>query len=431
MSTEDRSATVRTRTGILAIIGPGMLLAATGVGAGDLATGALAGSKLGLAILWAVLFGAALKYLLNEGLTRWQLATGRTLLEGCMDHLGWPFKVLFALYLLFWTLWVCGALMSACGLVGATVLGFESGESLDFAKRPIGILHSIIAVILVRRGGYRLVEQVMSWCVLLMFVSVVGTAILMWPNPLEVLSGLFLPTIPEVRGEGLPWTIALLGGVGGTLTIVCYAYWMREEGRTEISHLKICRWDLASGYLVTAIFGMAVVVVGSAVRVPTGVGSSQLVVKLAEQLAISFGSVGTVAKWMFLLGAWGAVASSLLGVWQCVPYLFADFATQLKKQDVAGSLTQTRYYRGYLYFMASVPIVFLWFRFGVLQLINGVVGAFLMPAMALVLVILNSRKSLVGERWRNHWSTNAALGLAIVFFLVAGGFEISKQLAKL
>ena len=35
-----------------------MLVAATGIGAGDLATAAFAGSKLGLAILWAVILGA-------------------------------------------------------------------------------------------------------------------------------------------------------------------------------------------------------------------------------------------------------------------------------------------------------------------------------------------------------------------------------------
>lgn len=45
----------------LIIIGPGMLTAATGVGAGDLATGSFAGSLLGTAILWAVIVGAVLK----------------------------------------------------------------------------------------------------------------------------------------------------------------------------------------------------------------------------------------------------------------------------------------------------------------------------------------------------------------------------------
>ena len=75
---------------LFSILGPGILVAATGVGAGDLATAAFAGSKLGVAVLWAVMLGALIKFFLTEGLTRWQLATGETLLEGSMSRLGRP-----------------------------------------------------------------------------------------------------------------------------------------------------------------------------------------------------------------------------------------------------------------------------------------------------------------------------------------------------
>jgi Mn2+/Fe2+ NRAMP family transporter len=86
------------KLGLLVMIGPGLLVAATGVGAGDLATGAFAGTKLGVAVLWAVIVGAGLKFLLNEGLARWQLATGDTLLEGCVAHFGWPVQWGFLAY---------------------------------------------------------------------------------------------------------------------------------------------------------------------------------------------------------------------------------------------------------------------------------------------------------------------------------------------
>ena len=36
---------------------------------------------------------------------------------------------------------------------------------------------------------------------------------------------------------------------------------------------------------------------------------------------------GPIGKWTFLVGFWGAVATSMLGVWQGVPYLFADFVS--------------------------------------------------------------------------------------------------------
>src|SRR5690606_1059821 len=69
----------------LAILAPGLLIAATGVGAGDLVPAGLAGNRLGLSIVWAVALGALLKWALNEGLARWQLATGTTLLEAWID----------------------------------------------------------------------------------------------------------------------------------------------------------------------------------------------------------------------------------------------------------------------------------------------------------------------------------------------------------
>jgi Mn2+/Fe2+ NRAMP family transporter len=50
------------KPGFFTMIGPGLLVAATGVGAGDLATASFAGSLLGNGILWAAVLGAFLKY---------------------------------------------------------------------------------------------------------------------------------------------------------------------------------------------------------------------------------------------------------------------------------------------------------------------------------------------------------------------------------
>ena len=105
---------------LLAILGPGILVAATGVGAGDLATASFTGMNLGVTVLWTVLVGASLKFVLNEGLARWQLATGETLLEGCVRNLGRPFQIVFLLYLIAWSMFVCGAIMAACGVTAPT-----------------------------------------------------------------------------------------------------------------------------------------------------------------------------------------------------------------------------------------------------------------------------------------------------------------------
>ena len=46
-----------------------------------------------------------------------------------------------------------------------------------------------------------------------------------------------MPAHPAAHGEGIAWTIALIGGVGGTVTILCYGYWIREEGREDAADL--------------------------------------------------------------------------------------------------------------------------------------------------------------------------------------------------
>jgi len=68
-------------------IGPGIVIAATGLGAGDLVAASVAGAKFGTALLWAAVVGALMKFAMNEGLARWQLATGTTLLEGWVHRL--------------------------------------------------------------------------------------------------------------------------------------------------------------------------------------------------------------------------------------------------------------------------------------------------------------------------------------------------------
>ena len=74
---------------------PGFLMAATGVGAGDLITAGLAGVKVGNILIWAPLVGALLKWFLSEGLTRWQMDTDKLLLKDGLKTLEKVFSLFF------------------------------------------------------------------------------------------------------------------------------------------------------------------------------------------------------------------------------------------------------------------------------------------------------------------------------------------------
>ncbi len=397
----------------LAAIGPGLLLAATGVGGGDLATGSFVGSIVGTIVLWAVVVGAFMKFVVTEGLARWQLATGDSFLEGLAHHFGPGVIWAFLPYLFLWSFFAGSAQISACGVAMHAI--FPVFGDATQGKIFFGALSSLVGLGLVLRGGYRLFEKIMRGCIAIMFVTVVWTALALWPGTGEVLRGLVFPNIAELTGENLTWTIALIGGVGGTLTVLCYGCWMREEGRTGIEDLWICRVDLGAGYAMTAIFGIAMVIVGSNVQIE-GSGAT-LLVDLAEQLEEPIGPIG---KWMFLIGAWGTVFSSLLGVWQATPYLFADCWGLARGNLVAGQNdpvdTEGLPYRSYLVLLAIVPMIGLFTGFQQVQKLYTVSGAMFFPFLALALLILNGRSAWIGEQFRNRPITAIVLVSVLVFF---------------
>ena len=414
--------------GLLRIIGPGVLVAATGVGAGDLATGAFSGAELGVAVLWVVLVGAALKYLLSEGLARFQLVTGETLLEGAARRFGPVLRWLFLLYLLTWSFFVGLALMSACGVCAHALVPILDPVA---GKIVFALAHSAGALLLLRLSGFRRFEQVMKLFVAIMFVVVLATAVALRPSLSSIVRGMVWPSIPDLGGAGLEWSLALMGGVGGTLTVLCYGYWIREAGRVRVEQLSICRLDLLVGYGATALFGMAMVVIGSGLGGVEGSGAS-LIVRLADQLERTLGAFGGAARWMFLVGAWCAVFSSLLGVWQSVPYLFADFLRASGSGRAAVTArevsTSSRPYRVCQWALAFVPALGLWVSFVQAQKLYAIIGALFLPLLALALLILNGRFGPLPPRHRNSRLSAVLLALTLLTFLWAGWYQIAQKL---
>lgn len=440
----------------LAMLLPGILVAATGVGSGDLLTAGFAGSKLGLAILWAALYGAILKWVLNEGLARWQMATGTTLLEGWVQKLGRWIRWVFGAYLLLWSFFTGAAMMTGCGVAGHGLMPLhepepvvarkgESEASLseraDTARRDAarrdkivwGIVHSLAGLLLVWFGGFKVFEIAMAVCIAVMFGTVLLTAVLAKPNPSAVLQGTLVPRIPSGAGAdfstSLGWVLGVLGGVGGTATLLCYGYWIREERREGAAGVRACRLDLGVGYLLTALFGMAMISLGSGLKLD-GQGDDYAPI-LAGRLSEVMGPWG---RWIFLLGFWGAVFSSLLGVWQGVPYLFADFVLLCRGRSAAQEkidLAKTREYKFYLVALALLPMVLLWLPVKRIQLLYAIFGAFFMPLLALTLLILNNRRDWVGDRFKSGWIINLMLGLTLLFFGALGAQEAVKAFQKL
>jgi hypothetical protein len=223
--------------------------------------------------------------------------------------------------------------------------------------------------------------------------------------------------------------LGIVGGVGGTVTLLSYGYWIREERRAGEAGLKACRLDLAFGYTMTALFGMAMIIIGSHVRLERG---PTVALDLAGQLGAAVGPIG---RWIFLIGFWGAVFSSLLGVWQSVPYLFADFMS-LRGPSSPGrqgvpDFTRTRAYRGYLLALAVIPLPLLWMSVRQAQLTYAILGSLFMPLLALTLLVMNNRTAWVGRRFRNGVVANVVLAATLLFFVYVAGHTALEKLRQI
>lgn len=373
-----------------------------------------------MAALWAVPAGIVLKWTLTEGIARWQMATGTTLLEGWVTKFWSWIPWLFLGYLLLFSLVTSGMLASACGVAGAALLPLGDRQ---FSRLVWAGVHSMVGAALVGFGGYALLKRVLAVCVGAMFGTVVLTAFLLAPDWSAAARGL----IPSLPPGGTSWIIGLIGAIGGTMALISYGYWIREEGRTGKEGLQACRMDLVLSYAVIGLFGIAIVIIGSRVRV-RGQGTG-LALLLADQLAVSLGPAG---KWIFLVGFWAAVFSALLGVWQSLPYLFTDFLWLRRggaRSYAEQSVERSTPYRVYLTCMATIPLLLVRWPVEQLQLAFGLTGAMLLPMLALSLLVMNNREAWVGSNFRNGILLNIVLVAALLFFFFVGLREILQLLS--
>jgi Mn2+/Fe2+ NRAMP family transporter len=406
----------------LTLAGPGLIVAATGIGSGDVVSATVGGARYGVVLLWAIAVGAFFKFVLSEGIARWQLATGLTALEGWAAHLPAWVKYYFGAYLVLWTVAVSAALTNATGLGISNLTGGAIPQSWG------AVAHSLVGLVFVWAGGYAWFERLMKLLVGIMGFSILICALLTVEHWGSVATGLLVPTIPRDSGT---YVLSIIGGIGGSITMLSYNYWMREEQISGAESIGYVRGDVAVAYLFTAIFGMSIMLIANQAFFLAGVTitDAQAVPKMAETLGTLLGTFGVYA---YSLGFWAAVFASLLGVWQSVPYLYADFYGILRQLPEAERRQVTKVtstpYRLALAFITLVPLPFAFTgRPVTVIVIYTIVGSLFVPFLAATLLYLNNRVRWVAPVPHNHWTTNVALAAILLLFVVVGAQEVVNQ----
>ena len=404
------------------VIGPGIVMAATGIGASDFFSAIWAGSQVGRSLLWAVIFGALLKYYLTEGMARRQILTGRSLVEDWMTRTPSALRYLFGVYFLIWSVCVSSMIMGAASLslrqLFPAPFASERASAIFF-----GLVQGGLALGLVSVRGYARFEIVMRVLVGLTLVAICYCLFSVGPD-------VFPPASPWFRREDSVLILAIVTGVGGTLTLLSYGHWIREKGYNGPESLSLMRLDCGAGYTLSAVVMIVILLLADGVLRARGIVANSE----GAARAVFATLAGLLVGWpggplVFKFGFWSIVTASMLGVWQSVPHVFAEGAFAATRRPLPADVSASREFRAYriLIFMGGAGLLV--FPMQELFLLYALVSALFFPFLAASLLYWNNGRNLpAGPNTRR---ATAMLALGLLLFLYIGASEILRIVGEL
>lgn len=264
------------------------VIAAAFIGPGTVTTAGKAGATYGASLIWALVFSTIATILLQEGVARIFMATGRplgTLIAEQYQRRSWLPVFLF----------IC--LLTGCAAYEAgNILGAVAGlDLMSRVSRPVWvILIVMIAFILLWQGNLKQITRILGTMVALMgfsFLLASSQVDLSWS---AIGSGALIPQLPA--GSAL-LVVALIG-----TTIVPYNLFLGSRLGTGQT-LNEMRWGLGIAVTLGGIISIAVLVVG------TAIDGSFSFAALADQLA---GTGSGWVRYLFGIGLAGAGISSAI-----------------------------------------------------------------------------------------------------------------------
>lgn len=280
--------------------GPGFLVAAAFIGPGTVASCSMAGAQFGYALIFALVFATVTTIILQQMTGRLSLGSkydlGQALREFPQSRLT---KGIFAILTLSSITFGCAA-YEAGNIIGGS-LGLEMVTSVS-QKYWVAII-SLIAIFILSRGKYKLVEKFLIFLVFLMSVSFLTTLVIIKPNLLLILKG----TIPSFPKNSLYLVLALVGTTVVPYNLFLHSSAVKEKWKS-IAHLKEVKKDLLLSITLGGIISASIVITSAVAFYGKGV-SLESGIQLGQQLKPLFGSF---TNFLFGLGFFAAGMSSAL-----------------------------------------------------------------------------------------------------------------------
>jgi len=289
-------------------LGPGILLAATSIGASHLVHGTRAGALFGYELLWLVVASHLFKYPAFECGPRYAAATGESLLAGYAKVPG-PRGWALHLFLAGTVLQGVGVLAGVVNVSGCVLASWTSdpaaGLLLGCTATELASLAVLAAVVaLLFAGGFSWLDHINKVMMAILAAATVMAFVPVAPSP-SVLVHLVVPSVPE---GSLVLVAAILGWMPTGIDVsVWHSFWTLEKlgrlgERADASdrearrrRLSLSLADMRTGYGLSAVTGILFLSLG-AIHL-AGLGCELEGVQFAE--AISSAYTAILGRWMY------------------------------------------------------------------------------------------------------------------------------------
>ena len=440
---EDVMEPPKTFLGTLKRIGPGMILAASIVGSGELIATTTLGAKVGYTAMWIIILSCLIKPFVQAELGRYVIATGETGLAGFNRAPGPRAKVN-------WIVWAWAAMtLMTMMQIGAMFGGVSQVMHLLIPAISVKVwvvIFLAITLALLLGGGYERIERLAMVKVGLFTMLTFLAALLLVRMPQyfswDALWDGFKFKMP---GAGFADAVAVFGITGvGASELFMYPYWCVEKGyarfagRREASAewrhrargwVRVMHTDIVASMIIYTVATVAFYLLGAGVL--NGMG---LVPKADDMIStlsnIYTQTLGPWSRWLFYAGAIITLYGTIFAATAANSRVFADMLRLMGAFSADDAAARARYRNLFVVLLTVVPVGLIFIFTDPVQMvrIGGIAQAMMLPVIGLGAVYLRHRhlpKDIQPSRW-----VTVGLWVATALIVWLMGYAVIEAIRK-
>jgi len=389
-------------------IGPGTVIAAAFIGPGTITMCSIAGSKYGLDLMWALLFSLLVTTILQLTAAKIGLITQKGLSANLLESFdSQTFKYL-AIALVLSAILVGNTAYQAGNISGgvlgvSSIFGQLSYSFTGFNINFYSILVGLLAFVILFTGNIRFIERVLIGLVLIMSLAFLTSAIIVQPDFVLIIKGLFIPKFPE---GSLLVIIGLIGTTVVPYNIFLHASLVSDKW-DSVSDLKFVKIDTLLAVVLGGIISLSVMITASAIGDVNIQSASDLALGI-EPLFGGFSKL-IISLGLFAAGLTSSVTAPLAAAYVTCGCMRCEANIRSKK------------FRGIWLIVLFLGVIFSSLDFSSIEIIKfaQVANGILLPVIAVFLLIVANNARLLNNQV-NGYFLNLITIIIILFTMFIG-----------